>query len=363
MNILQIHTKMASGGIEAFICALANELCKLHIVTVCTIFKPNVDDVFYKKMSTIIKKTTIGKLNYGFSIREIFRIYNLVRTGSYDVVHIHGCFQYYFLAVLLLHRKTRFFYTIHSDARMENQKWDWRLFWLKRFMFKKKWIVPITISEHSQESFRKLYNCQSELVYNGTPRYDVVMTGNVINTFRYTNFTQIFLHVGRITKAKNQIILCKVFDRLIKEGKDVVLVIAGSPEEKYIYDNIKFYFSDRIIYLGERSDIPELLANADAFCLPSIWEGMPIALLEALSVGCIPICAPVGGIVDVINSGDNGLLSVDSTEEEYYKTICTFMTMPNEKKSMMRNAALNSFNRYSMDTCSHDYMKIYEKYR
>ena len=48
---------------------------------------------------------------------------------------------------------------------------------------------------------------------------------------------------------------------------------------------------------------------------------MPVTLLEALSVGCIPICSPVGGIVNVVKHGVNGLLSKDSTEEEYYLTV------------------------------------------
>lgn len=48
------------------------------------------------------------------------------------------------------------------------------------------------------------------------------------------------------------------------------------------------------------------MAHCDAMCLPSIWEGLPVTLLEALSVGCIPICSNVGGIPDVIESGMNG---------------------------------------------------------
>ena len=361
MRILLLHTKMVSGGIEAIVCGLANEMCRTEDITVCTIFKPTEDDVFYKKLSPHVKKETIGKLNFGFSIKEIFKIYNFIRKGKYDIVHVHCCFQYYFLAMLLLHKKTRFFYTIHSDARMENQKWDWRLFRLKRYMFANRWVVPVTISEISQNSFTDLYKCPSDLIYNGTPKPAMDNLPNVIDNLRMTPFTKIFVHAGRISKPKNQEILCRVFDRLIGEGHDIVLVIAGMPEDKTILEKIKPYFSKRIVYLGERSDIQNLFSRADAFCLPSIWEGMPVTLLEALSVGCIPICSPVGGIVNVIRHGENGLLSKDSTEEDYYLTVKTFIEYSEERVQIMKSSALDSFDKFDMSNCAKNYMSAYRR--
>ena len=360
MRILQFHTKMVSGGIEAIVCGLANEMCKTEDVTLCTIFKPTEEDVFYKKLSPQVRRETIGKQSFGFSLKEIFKIYNFIRKGNYDIVHVHGCFQYYFLAMLLLHKKTRFFYTIHSDARKENQRWDWRLFKLKRFLFAHRWVVPITISEISQKSFRDLYNCSSELIYNGTSKTVCSNVPNVIDSLRVTHKTKVFIHAGRISEPKNQIVLCKVFDRLIKEGNDVVLAIAGTAEDAEIFNNLKGFFSDRIVYLGERDNIPELFSRADAFCLPSVWEGLPVTLLEALSVGCIPICSPVGGIVNVIRTGKNGLLSEDSSESNYYKTVSDFLKISDEVLLTMKKSVMESFKQYDITTCAKNYLNIYK---
>lgn len=57
--------------------------------------------------------------------------------GNYDVVNMHGYLYYYLIAICLLHNKTRFFYTVHSDARMENGRWDRKLFKLKRYFLKR----------------------------------------------------------------------------------------------------------------------------------------------------------------------------------------------------------------------------------
>ena len=97
-----MHTKMVSGGIEAMVCGLVNELVKENDVTLCTIFKPSSNDVFLNRLSSDITIETIGKKRYGFSIKEIFKIYHYIKTGNFDIVHIHGCFQYYFLAIFLL---------------------------------------------------------------------------------------------------------------------------------------------------------------------------------------------------------------------------------------------------------------------
>ena len=223
-------------------------------------------------------------------------------------------------------------------------------------------MLPVTISEVSQKSFEDLYHCQSHLIFNGIAKSQIDSTlNNVIDGLRKTKNTKIFIHAGRISEPKNQLVLCKVFNQLITKGNDVVLVIAGSPEEKAIYESIKPYFSERIIYLGERNDIADLMSHADAFCLPSLWEGLPVTLLEALSVGCIPICSPVGGIVNVIESGKNGLLSKDSSESEYFKTVNRFLNMTDEERVSMKEEALKSFAKYDIKNCANQYLKVYSE--
>lgn len=349
---------MRSGGIEAVICALVNEMSYTHNVTVCTIFTPESTDVFYNKISNRVHKITVGKNQFGFSLREVFRIYKLIKQGAYDVVHIHGCFYYYLLSVLLLHNKTKFFYTIHSNAYMENVSWDKYLVRMKRMCFKKRWMTPITISNASQESFHELYGCKSFMINNGIEP-PAINNENQIKEFKITNGTKVFIHPGRISDAKNQLVLCKVFANLIEQGYDVVLLIYGAIEDEGIYKDIKKYFSDRIRYNGLSNDIPSLMAQSDAFVLPSIWEGLPVTLLEALSVGCIPICSPVGGIVNVIEDGINGILSASSNEEDYHKAVEKFILMSDIDVQRIRKTAIESSQKYTIQNTSKEYIKAY----
>ena len=102
-----------------------------------------------------------------------------------------------------------------------------------------------------------------------------------------------------------------------------------------------------------------LFSYADAMCLPSIWEGLPVTLLESLSVGCIPICSPVGGIVDVVTHGYNGLLSKDSSEEQYYKVLKEYMDMSDERHKEIRNNCVESFVPYDIKQTVQQYELAY----
>lgn len=360
MRILHFTQDMSAGGVEAIICNLLNEMVKGHDVTLGTIYTINKEQVYEQKLDADIKRISLGKTSQGFSAKLLVKLFKFIKYGNYDVVHIHGWFYYFLLPVLFLHKKTTFFYTIHSDAKMENTPIDWKIFKLKRWCFRKKIIHPITISSPSRQSFTDLYRVDSKLIYNGVKRY---LGGYSSSNYDYkiTDLTKVFIHPARISKEKNQMILVKVFDRLIKEGYDVVLVIAGQIRDKGIFDQLQPYFSNRIKYIGVRSDIPNLMSYAYGFCLPSIWEGLPVTLLEALSTRCIPVCSSVGGIVEVVKNGYNGFLSKSSSEEDYYEVMKVAVDIDEVTSLQIANNSLNSFEHFNIINTAKNYIEYYKE--
>jgi len=350
---------MLGGGIESVICSIAGEMARQgHDVTVCSIYRPKQDDIFWYQLPENVHRDTLGKETTGFSLREVFAVYRYIRRGHFDVVQLHGFLYYFFFAVVMLPRQ-RFFYTFHSDARRENFKWDARFFPLKKLVFRLGLVRAITISPASQQSFRDLYGCSSSLCENGIPMPAVDDSPNVVDEARLTPSTRVFLHPGRITEAKNQLVLVRVFRRLIEEGQDVVLLIVGKEEDDAILQQLRPYFSDRIRYLGLRTDVPSLLARADAMCLPSVWEGLPITLLECLAVGCIPVCSPVGGIVNVVEDGRNGLLSASSAEDDYYQAMQRFLVLDADGVARMKQQVRASFQPYHISHTVEKYLAAY----
>jgi len=362
MKILQLHTGFnLLGGVESMIVGLANEIDKTNDVTVCSVFKPNSESMFYTRLDKDIKKVHLGVEKSGFSINNILVIYRYLRKSDFDIVHFHGLFYYFAFAIIMLHKKVKFVYTFHSDAYKEQGIWDKRIFWIKKYCLRHKWMYPVTISPQSKESFSCYYGLESRMIQNGIPRPSIHSNGHTIDDIRITTSTQVFFHPGRICTPKNQVVLCKVFRRLINEGYDVMLLIAGSNQEHDIFIELSTLFCERIRYIGERNDVSQLLYESDGFCLPSIWEGLPVTLLEALSVGCIPICSPVGGIISVIKSGENGFLSNSSSEEDYYKTLKFFLSLNKDTIKQIKIKCKDSFEPYDIKNTADQYLLFYNE--
>ena len=111
--------------------------------------------------------------------------------------------------------------------------------------------------------------------------------------------------------------------------------------------------------MGEIWDIPDVMNQCDGFCLPSIWEGLPIALLEAISVGCVPICSPVGGIVDVLINDFNGFLSNSSDENDYYNSMISYLECPEETIKAIKNNAKKTFANFEISMSAKRYEELY----
>ena len=355
-----MYRNLGTGGIEAMICGLSNEMSIEHDVTVCTIVAPSPEDKFYKELAPSVHRESIGRIRKSKPFHEMVKIARFIKNGNFDVVQIHGFFYYFALAILLYHRNVTFYYTIHNDALKENNPWDLRILPFKKFCFRKGWLHPITISQISQASFIDLYGCENRLIRNGVIR-PIPNPDSTVNLYKISPLTKVFLHAGRICPQKNQVMLCRVFDRLIREGKDVALVIAGPVHYHDIFDEMQKYFSDRIRYIGDRSDIPALLCSADGMCLSSNYEGLPVILLEALAAGCIPVCTAVGGIVDVIDDGIDGFLAEDVSEEAYYQTMKRCLNLTDTEKDTMKKNCLTKSESYTISRCAQEYLDYYKE--
>jgi len=97
----------------------------------------------------------------------------------------------------------------------------------------------------------------------------------------------VFINVGRLTNQKNHFFLFEVFAQALKCNPTIVLLLAGDGElkEDLIEKAAELEIQNNVRFLGNRDDVPELLQAADVFVLPSLYEGMPGAAIEAQAAG------------------------------------------------------------------------------
>lgn len=97
----------------------------------------------------------------------------------------------------------------------------------------------------------------------------------------------VFGHVGRLSEPKNHKFLLKVFSEIVKKEKNAVLVIVGDGElRESIQKRIgELYLQDNVYLLGSRNDVANILQAMDVFLFPSLWEGLPVTVVEAQAAG------------------------------------------------------------------------------
>lgn len=107
------------------------------------------------------------------------------------------------------------------------------------------------------------------------------------NDYQITESTHVLGHIGRFDDNKNQSFLVDVFKLYLQTYQDALLILIGTgPMEEFIKSKCEeLGISDKVLFLGVRSDISDLLCAMDCFIMPSFFEGLPFVLIEAQATG------------------------------------------------------------------------------
>lgn len=368
-KIVQIIPTLGGGGAERFVVDLANELSKTNKVYLITLYDlvEGENDFLRKDVDPNVIHISLGK-KLGLDFNIFPRLYKFLRTNKPDIVNTHLSSINYVIPASIMMRKVRFFHTLHSDASFEiKHKLE---FHTRKFLYKFRIIKPITISHGSQHSFREFYKFnRDEMIFNG--RQTLVPTDQIrkveeeISRFKPTPQTKVIISVGRFVSLKRQTLLARIVNDLTEDGYDLTLLLLGadstSQESIRIENEILELKNSRIKILKMRSNVVDYLLQSDAFCISSEIEGMPISFIEAISVGCIPICTPVGGLPSLIKS-DSGFLANDLSFESLKVEVIKFLETDTFKLKEISNKNIELFNRnFDISITAKQYSNLYEK--
>lgn len=354
LKILQLIPNMQVGGAEKFVYELSIQLNKDEDIRcdIATLYP--IDSKNTYKLSDDMYVGDLGK-KMGLDLRCQWKVYKLVKKNKYNVVHAHINAILYILLSVILNPKVKYIATIHSDAQYEAPTRIERI--VRMFLFKICGVQPVTISEESNKSFKKIYKMTAPIIYNGVSNYsmprleqDGYRTGEAI----------VFVHSASCQPIKNQILLFSAFQKLSQEFSNVKLLWFGNNlAYKELFTELSAFLSEHIIYCGCVNNMQEYLAKADAICLSSLKEGMPMCIIEAFSVGCIPIVTPAGGCINMISDGINGFISRSFNVDDYYQVLKEFVCMSKDRLNEMRNSCIESFNNYTIEKCARYYTDLY----
>jgi sugar transferase (PEP-CTERM/EpsH1 system associated) len=165
----------------------------------------------------------------------------------------------------------------------------------------------------------------------------------------------------RLTEGKGINYLLRAMPDIIEKFRDIILVIVGDgpAKDKLEKQSVGLGIDRNVLFLGPRLDIPELLKLFDIYVLPSLSEGLPMVLLEAMAAGCPVIATNVGGVPTMIKHGENGSL----IEPKNHKVLASEIIRLLSDKKLRNRYSKNGLNlfreKFSADIMTRKYEQLY----
>lgn len=253
-----------------------------------------------------LRRSSDGQLAFGRA--NLFRrLKRHLGAGNADVLHIHNPFHYciYGAAAARAAGFTTVVTTLHATAMFDSKKFrkGARLaFWTAALLSHGVVSVCAEVRIKLRQNFllpaQKLH-----VVENGIDlqRFAAVPA-------RRERDEIVFGAVGRMSAEKNQEALIRAFARLYQRHRTVRLrLLGGGPLKKHLQvlvANLKL--SEVVEFCGFSNDVPAFLGTLDVFVLPSLSEGMPLSLIEAIASGLPVVATAVGGVARIVKATDSG---------------------------------------------------------
>lgn len=259
-----------------------------------------------------IKFYTIPELKREISpfndLKALYKLYKLIKSNNFDVVHTHSSKTGLLGRIAAkTARITKVVHTVHGFSfpaakGLVTKSIFYTMEWMAKFFTDE--LIVLNMSDYNIAVKKLGYDKKIVSIVPNGVNVDKFSPSNIVNkSFRV-------VMVGRLWEQKNPMCLIEAAKLLLDKYDDVDIHFIGDGElrvkmEQFITDHD---LSNNVKILGWLDNVNELLPNYDVFVLPSLWEGMPLAILEAQACGLPTIVSDIPGNSDLVLHESNGLL-------------------------------------------------------
>jgi glycosyltransferase involved in cell wall biosynthesis len=211
---------------------------------------------------------------------------------------------------------------------------------------------------------------RTETIYNGVPlenfltvKGDDDLRSDVRAELGIAAHEFAIVQVARLNALKDHATAIRTLKRLRDDDVPARLILVGDGEERPALEQlvVEQKLTEFVVFLGARSDIPRLLASADAFLLSSISEGIPLTLIESMGAGVPIVSTDVGGIPEIIEHGVAGLLAPARNDETLAAHLRSLWRNPEQRTELAENGCRRAVEQFSLGQMHRQYVDVYEQ--
>ena len=252
--------------------------------------------------------------------------------------------------------------TLHDRYSIENSRFRMAVLKLAAWMGSK--LVPVSKDiNRLLVSKGGLNESQTRTIYNGVDlqKYESTPRPEKIEGVRPSADVFIFICVARLVEVKGHNVLFDAFEKLVSQDLPVKLLLAGDGPLMESYSNrVKARHLDQSVsFLGQRSDVVELLKFSDCFVLVSESEGLSCSIIEAMAAGLPVIATNVGGNPELIDSGYNGCLVAVGDVDSISRQMAAMVNNRVRAGEMGQASKAKVLKKFSIETMVGEYIKLY----
>lgn len=341
MNILHLITGLNAGGAEKVVFDLASNATKEnHIV----IGISEADFLREKFEKSGINVHILGMKKNPISVfKTIKKIIQIIKNENVHILHVHLVDALFVGSILkLVNRNIRIVYTFHSIN-------PGNLFRKTVLLLSKKTRnIDVVFSEKSKSIFSKK---NTVIIPNGikTKNFDY-------SKAKFDLFT--FIIIGRLEKVKNHLSLIETLSKVNKKLKYQLLIVGDGVLRDDIEKKISSLgLKDKIKVLGFRKDISDLCNKSHVLLCASLWEGLPITILEAGASKLPIISTPVGSIPEIIKEEDGVVCDLEEFPIFMEKAILEYSYFDKKADCFYKKVKAN----FEMDIVLNKYSDVYNR--
>ncbi len=312
IRVLECIRQGQIGGGESHLLSLVENLDRSRFEPIVLSFTdgPMIDRLRDMQVETHIIPTTRP-----FDITKWKTVKHLIKNKEIDIVHAHGtrANSNILWAARSLHIPVA--YTVHGWSFHPDQKpIVRRLRIMGEHYLTARSTVNLSVSKSNQQSGKKFIQSFNSIVinngidqkkFNPDKQYP-----NIRKELAIPADAILILFIARFTSHKQPLTLIHAFKKAVESNPSLHLLMVGDGDQKEEAIELisKLNLNAKITLQSFRQDVPSILAASDIFVLPSLWEGLPIGLLEAMSMRKAVIASNVDGTSEIIEHNRNGWL-------------------------------------------------------